>query len=91
MPAAFFLSRILKVHITSPDWSREAAVEWTDTTRTALQHRTTPGLNAQVGVEDGEPALMYTVFLHKDTISGAEQPLTGHDKFKDRLLRANVP
>ncbi|HNV70991.1 MAG TPA: hypothetical protein PKO06_14915, partial [Candidatus Ozemobacteraceae bacterium] len=84
-------AKILKIHVTSPDWSREAAIEWTDTTRTALQNRSTLGLNAQVAVEDGEQALVYTVFLHKDTISGAEQPLTGHVMYKDRLLRANLP
>lgn len=84
-------AKILRIHLTSPQWQQEAATEWTDTTRTALQHRVTEYVNAQVAVEQGEGALCYTLHLNKDTVSGAKKPLTGHIMHKDRLLRENIP
>lgn len=84
-------AKILRVHLLSPSWNKEAAVEWTDTTNTALQHRVTESVNAQVAVEQGDQALIYTVYLNKDKVSGQEKALTGHVMFKDRALRQNIP
>ena len=81
---------VLKVNITSAAWTTESVVEWTDTTRTALQHRSTDSVNAQVAVRVGADCFLYTVFLNKDRIGGRENPLTGHLMFRDRLLEKNI-
>lgn len=81
---------VLKVNITSAAWTTESVVEWTDTTRTALQHRSTDSVNAQVALRVGADCFLYTVFLNKDRIGGRENPLTGHLMFRDRLLEKNI-
>ncbi|MFA6508440.1 MAG: hypothetical protein WCT14_20240, partial [Treponemataceae bacterium] len=81
---------VLKVNITSSAWKTESVVEWTDTTQTALRHRTTDFLYAQVAVKVGGEVVLCTVYLNKDKIGGKENPLTGHIMYKDRLLEKNI-
>jgi hypothetical protein len=81
---------VLKVNITSAAWETESAVEWTDTTRTALRYRATDFVYAQVAVKAGADVFLYTVYLNKDRIDGKEQPLTGHVMYRDRLLEKNI-
>jgi hypothetical protein len=84
-------AKVLKVHITSSNWNTESAVEWTDTTKTAVQSRVTKGVNVQVALKKGTDCFLYTLFVHKDTIGGAAGGLTGHVMFRDKFLEANVP
>lgn len=81
---------VLKVNITSPAWETESAVEWTDTTRTALRYRATDFVYAQVAVKAAAEVFLYTVYLNRDRIDGKEQPLTGHVMYRDRLLEKNI-
>ncbi len=81
---------VLKVNITSTAWETKSAVEWTDTTRTALPSRATDFVIAQVAVKAGAEVFLYTVHLNKDRIDGKEQPLTGHVMDRDRLLEKNI-
>lgn len=81
---------ILKVNITSAAWETESALEWTDTTHTALRYRATDFVIAQVAVKAGADVFLYTVYLNKDKIDGREQPLTGHVMYRDRLLEKNI-
>jgi hypothetical protein len=81
---------VLKVNITSDAWQTESAVEWTDTTRTALRSRVTDFVIAQVAVKAGADVFLSTVYLNKDRIDGKEQPLTGHLMYRDRLLEKNI-
>jgi len=81
---------VLKVNITSAAWETESAVEWTDTTHTALRYRATDFVIAQVAVKAGADVFLYTVYLNKDKIDGREQPLTGHVMYRDRLLEKNI-
>ena len=83
-------AQILKVNITSQDWIRESAVEWTDTTQTALHHRITDGLYAQVSARQGSECWLFTLFLNRDEIAGKKNPLTGHVMYKERILEKNV-
>lgn len=84
-------AEILRIHIVSSDWITERVEEWTDTTKTAWRVRTTRGVNAQVAVRLDGQCLLYTIFLHHDTIDGAANPLTGHIMFTDRMLEKNLP
>ncbi len=81
---------VLKVNITSSSWETESALEWTDTTRSALQHRVTSFVYAQVGAKIGAECYLFTVYLNKDTIGGRQNPLTGHVMYKDRILEKNI-
>lgn len=81
---------ILKVNITSRDWERESVLEWTDTTRSALQGRVTDGIYAQVSAAMGGEWYLFTLFLNKDTIGGKTRPLTGHVMYKERILEKNA-
>ena len=81
---------VLKVNITSAAWETESAVEWTDTTQTALRYRATDSVIAQVAVKAGAEVFLYTVYLNKDKIDGKEQPLAGHVMYRDRLLEKNI-
>ncbi len=83
-------AEILRVHITSPGWTTESALEWTDTTRTALQGRVTEGIYAQVSARTGRDCYLYTLFLNKDTVNGVRKPLTGHVMYKERILEKNA-
>ena len=80
---------IVKVNITSKDWIRESAVEWTDTTKTAFHRRVTDGIYAQVSAKAGSDFYLFTLFLNKDNISGKQNPLTGHVMYKERILEKN--
>lgn len=84
-------AKILRVHIVSSTWNTESAVEWTDTTKTAVQHRVTKGVTVQVAVKKGADCIVYSLFVHKDTIGGATGGLTGHIMYFDKMLEANLP
>lgn len=83
-------AKILRVSITSKSWERESVIEFTDTTKTALQHRVTNGVYAQVAAKEDNECLIYTLYLHKDSIGGAQRELQGHIMYQDRILEKNV-
>jgi len=83
-------AKILRVSITSKAWERESVIEFTDTTKSALQHRVTNGVYAQAAAKEGTDCLIYTLFLHKDSIGGAQGELQGHIMYQDRILEKNV-
>ena len=83
-------AQILKTNLTSQDWIRESAVEWTDTTQTALHHRITDGLYAQVSARQGGDCWLFSLFLHRDELAGKKNPLTGHVMYKERILEKNA-
>jgi len=85
-------ARVLKTAIISPDWKQESALEWTDTTQTALRHRTTRSLTAQVAGKRNADTLLYTVAVSQDLQAGGGWgPTYGHIMFTDPILEANVP
>lgn len=83
--------QVLRVHIVSAAWNTESAVEWTDTTKTAVQSRVTKGLTVQVVAKSGASCFLYTLFVHKDTVGGSQSGLLGHVMFRDKFLEANLP
>jgi hypothetical protein len=83
-------SSVLKVNITKADWQTESVVEWTDTTKTATQHRVTDSIYAQVAIKVKSDIFLYTVYIGKDTIGGKTRPTAVHVIFKDRLLEKNI-
>lgn len=83
--------QVLRIHIISANWNRESAVEWTDTTESALQYRVTLGMNVQVAAKWGSMCFLFTLFVHKDTIDGSQGGLKGHVMFRDKFLESNLP
>jgi hypothetical protein len=83
--------KLLRTHITSPSWDTESAVEWTDTTKSALQYRVSKGVFVQVACMVGDNCFVYTLYIHRDTIGGATGNLVGHVMHRDRYLRENIP
>lgn len=81
---------VLKANITKAEWQTESVVEWTDTTKTAVQHRVTDSIYAQVALKLKSDVFLYTVYIGKDTIGGKSRPVSAHVMYKDRLLEANI-
>ena len=88
---AYPKAEILRKHIVSADWTTERVEEWTDSTKTAWRVRLTRGVTAQVAVLLEGKCLLYTIFLHQDTIDGIDNALTGHIMFTDVMLERNLP
>jgi hypothetical protein len=84
-------AQVLRVHIISAAWNTESAVEWTDTTKSAVQYRVTKGVNVQVAAKSGTMCFVYTLFVHKDTVGGSQSGLLGHVMFRDKFLESNLP
>lgn len=82
---------LLNVHVTSAEWNTESALEWTDSTRSALQYRVTKGLNVQVACLLDGRCFVYTLFVHRDRVDGEAGDLVGHVMFRDKFLRENLP
>ncbi len=87
-------AKVLRTTVISEDWAEESVQEWTDTTKTALRHRTTRSVTAQVAGRkaDGEVRL-YTVHVAKDLRSdGSWSKLYGnlHSDLGDLMLEENV-
>lgn len=83
--------QVLRIHITSASWEVESAVEWTDTTKTAVQSRTTRGVYVQVALKKAGGCYLHTLFIHKDTVGGNAGGLTGHIMYRDKFLQENLP
>lgn len=83
--------KTLRTTVINDDWKEESVVEWTDTTRSALRHRVTRSLTAQVaGKLDGKTSI-YTIYIGKDRrTDGSWSPLKGHVMFIDPILEKNV-
>lgn len=85
-------ARVLKSALISPEWKQESVLEWTDTTQTALRHRTTRSLTAQVAGKRNADTLLYTVDVSQDLQAGGGWgPTYGHVMFTDPILETNLP
>ncbi len=88
---AFPDAKILRTTLPSKGWAEESVVEWTDTTQTALRHRVTRHLWAEIAVQEGEAAFVHGVYVGQDRASeGGWGPLQGHTTWKNRILLENV-
>ena len=84
-------AKLLRTTIVSPDWKEENVVEWTDTTRTALRHRITRYVSAQVAAKVGGDTKIFTVHVARNRQSGGGwTDLYGHIMFEDPILEENV-
>jgi hypothetical protein len=83
--------KILRTTVISPDWKEESVIEWTDTTRSALRHRVTRSVSAQVAGKLGDKTTLYTLHIAKDRrTDGSWSQLRGHIMFEDPILEENV-
>lgn len=84
-------AKVLRTTLPSRGWAEESVVEWTDTTQTALRHRVTRYLWAEVAVQEGEQAFVRGIYLGQDRASdGTWGALQGHTTWKNRILPENV-
>ncbi len=84
-------AQVLRTTVISPDWKEESVIEHTDTTRTALRHRVTRSVTAQVAAKKGAETFLYTLYIGKDRrTDGTWGELRGHVMFTDRMLEENV-
>ena len=84
-------AKILRVNVISSDWKEERALEYTDTTRTAIRYRITRSVTGQVAVKRGGDCFLYTTYVAKDRRSdGSWGQCYGHIMFTDRMLEKNV-
>lgn len=89
--AKFEKAKILRTTLISPDWKEESVIEWTDTTRSALQFRVTRSVTAQVAANVENGCFIYTCDISKDRRSdGSFGELKGHIMFTDPIVEANV-
>ena len=83
--------KMLRTTVISPDWKEESVIEWTDSTRSALRHRVTRSVSAQVAGKLGGETTLYTLHIAKDRrTDGSWSPLRGHIMFEDPILEENV-
>ena len=84
---------VLKVHLIKEDWSVEDVIEHTDSTKTAIQHRVTYHLPAQVAAQVGDQTLLYTAHIAKNRRpDGSFGGLYGNlEDYPDRIAPENIP
>ena len=84
---------VLKVHLIKEDWSVEDVIEHTDSTKTAIQHRVTYRLPAQVAAQVGDQTLLYTAHIAKNRRpDGSFGGLYGNlEDYPDRIAPENIP
>ncbi|MBN2492588.1 MAG: hypothetical protein JXQ29_17205 [Planctomycetes bacterium] len=84
-------AEVLRTTVISEDWKEERVLEHTDTTKTALRHRVTRSVTAQIGAREGGEAFLFTIHVAKDRREdGSFGPLYGHVMFIDPMLEENV-
>jgi hypothetical protein len=82
---------ILRISVYKDEWKEESVIESTDTTNTALRHRVTRMINAQVATKQNSEVLLNTLHIAKDKQSdGSWSKLYGHIMHSDKMLEANV-
>jgi hypothetical protein len=83
--------QLLRTNVISDDWKEESIIEWTDTTRSALRHRVTRSVTAQVAGKLNGATKVYTLFIGKERLTtGGWSRLQGHVMFVDPILEENV-
>ena len=84
-------AKILRVNVISSDWKEERALEYTDTTRTAIRYRITRSVTGQVAAKRGGDCFLYTTYIAKNyRIDGSWGQYYGHIMFTDLMLEKNV-
>lgn len=84
-------AKVLRATVISEDWKEESVIEATDTTGTAIRHRVTRSLSAQVAARVGDEVFLYTVHVAKNRrTDGSWGSLYGNVMFIDPMLERNV-
>jgi len=85
-------AKLHEVTVPSADWAVEEVIEFTDTSRTALRHRVTRSVRAQVSlVTEGGEVLLQEVYLGQDQQPGGGWgTLKGHTTWADAMARENL-
>ena len=90
--AAYPKSKALHVTVPSRDWAIEDVVEYTDTTNSALRHRTTRSVRAEVAIKDADGKIwLQEIYLAQDKLPDAGwSALKGHTTWADPMSPKNV-
>lgn len=82
---------VVRTTVPGADWVQESVIEYTDTTGTALRHRTTRSVTAQVAVKGADGARLLTLDISSDLQAGGQWgPLKGHVMYSDAILPENI-
>ena len=82
---------VLRTTVPSKEWAIEDVIEATDTTRTALRHRITRSVRAQLAIKrDDGKVYLQEVYLGQDKQGDAWGPLKGHTTWCDWMSKENV-
>jgi hypothetical protein len=82
---------LLQTVIASPDWTEENAIEWADTTQTALRSRTTRRVTVQVAARFNAETRLYTVEISQDRLApGTWGAIDGLVIFVDPMWEENA-
>ena len=86
-------AQILKVHLIREDWRVEDVIEHTDTSRTAIQHRITYHLPAQVAAQIGDIIHLYNAHIAKNQLpTGTFGSLYGNlEEYPQTMSKENLP
>ena len=84
-------AKVLSTTVISPDWKEESVIESTDTTNTALRHRITRSVTAQVAGKTADAVTLFTVYVAADKrTDGTWGPLYGNVMYTDAMLEKNI-
>jgi len=79
-------AEIFRTTAYSGDWQERSVLEHTDATRTAVRHRVTRSINAQVAAKGGAKMSLHTLHIAKDRRSdGSGGELHGHIMYSDPI------
>lgn len=85
-------SKMLHVTVPSREWAIEDVVEYTDTTHSALRHRTTRSVRAEVALIDADGNVwLQEVYVAQDKLpDGGWSDLKGHTTWADPMSPKNI-
>jgi hypothetical protein len=83
--------RVLRTTVPSQEWAVEDVIEATDTTNTALRHRITRSVRAQLALRHSDGTVhLQEVYLGQDKQPDGWGALKGHTTWSDWMQEANV-
>jgi hypothetical protein len=84
-------AKILKIKLVSSKWGPpEGGLQWTDTTRTSLEVRTTSYFSVEIAAKTGEETRLYRIYLYKDKVNGKLQPAKSYVVGSELMLEKNA-
>lgn len=82
---------ILKIKLVSSGWGApEGGLQWTDTTRSAVEVRTTSYFTVEIATKHGQDVMLHRVFLYRSKVNGVAQSAKSYVVGSQMMLEKNV-